>query len=252
MGDGAYHLRFRPRLASEAHNAALSLATNLAVADALFAHGVGLFRVMAAPDARAVMRLRQTARAFGLPWPQTQTLAQFEDGLDPADPRHAAFMLAVRRAGSRAAYAPFEAGVTPWHAAMAATYAHATAPLRRLADRYVVEAALAVANNEPVSGEVAAAFAGLPKVMEDYERVSGQVDSAVRDLAEAVLLAGREGEVFDGVIVDEDDRGVVMQITDPAVLTRIRASKVDPGSPVRAKLVSADPATRRVEFERVG
>jgi hypothetical protein len=43
-----------------------------------------------------------------------------------------------------------------------------------------------------------------------------------------------------------------MQITDPAVLTRIRASKVDPGSPVRAKLVNADPATRRVEFERVG
>jgi exoribonuclease R len=88
--------------------------------------------------------------------------------------------------------------------------------------------------------------------MDDHERVAGQVDAAVRDLAEAVLLSGREGDVFDGVIVDEDDRGAVMQITDPAVLTRIRASKVDPGSPVRAKLVSADPATRRVEFERVG
>ena len=88
--------------------------------------------------------------------------------------------------------------------------------------------------------------------MEDYERVSGQVDAAVRDLAEAVLLTGREGEVFDGVIVDEDDRGAVMQITDPAVLARIRASKVDPGSPVRAKLVSANPAERRIEFERVG
>jgi len=36
------------------------------------------------------------------------------------------------------------------------------------------------------------------------------------------------------------------------VLTRIRASKVDPGSRVRAKLVSADPAERRIEFERVG
>ena len=34
----------------------------------------------------------------------------------------------------------------PWHAAMSATYAHATAPLRRLADRYVVRATLAIAN----------------------------------------------------------------------------------------------------------
>ena len=33
---------------------------------------------------------------------------------------------------------------------MAATYAHGTAPLRRLADRYVNEAVLAVANGKPV------------------------------------------------------------------------------------------------------
>jgi hypothetical protein len=58
--------------------------------------------------------------------------------------------------------------------------------------------------------------------------------------------------VFDGVIVDEDQRGPVMQITDPAVLTRIRASHVTPGDDVRAKLISADPDNRKVEFERVG
>ena len=37
--DGGYALRFRPRLTSEEHNAALSLATNLAVADALYDAG---------------------------------------------------------------------------------------------------------------------------------------------------------------------------------------------------------------------
>ena len=37
--------------------------------------------------------------------------------------------------------------------------AHATAPLRRLADRYVVEAAFAVANGRPVPDDVQAAFA---------------------------------------------------------------------------------------------
>jgi exoribonuclease R len=52
----------------------MSLATNMAVADALFAAQTGLFRVMAPPDARAVSRLRHTARAFGLDWPEAMPL----------------------------------------------------------------------------------------------------------------------------------------------------------------------------------
>ena len=62
-------------------------------------------------------------------------LKEFERGLDGRDPAEAAFMLAIRRAGQGASYTPYAPGETPWHAAMAATYAHATAPLRRLADR---------------------------------------------------------------------------------------------------------------------
>src|SRR4029079_2511161 len=64
--DGRLQLRFRPRTPAEDDNAALSLATNLAVARALRAHHTGLFRVMAEPDTRAVRRLRHTAQAFGL------------------------------------------------------------------------------------------------------------------------------------------------------------------------------------------
>ena len=250
--DGRWVLRFDPRLESEDQNAGMSLATNLAVADALHAAKTGLFRVMPDVPDRAVGRLRHIARAFHLEWPSDVSLADFQRSLARDDPKANAFLLAVRRASGGATYEPFQEGRTPWHSAMAATYAHATAPLRRLADRYVVEAALAVANGQPVPDEIAAAFDGLPKVMEESERLGGQVDAAVRDLAEAVFLSGREGEVFDGVVVDEDDRGAVMQITEPAILTRIRASNVDPGSPVRAKLVSAIPADRRIEFERVG
>ncbi|MGN6279590.1 MAG: RNB domain-containing ribonuclease, partial [Sphingomonas sp.] len=55
--DGKFELHFRPRLAAEDNNAALSLATNLAIADALQAHHTGLFRVMPAPDDRALGRL---------------------------------------------------------------------------------------------------------------------------------------------------------------------------------------------------
>lgn len=250
--DGRWVLRFDPRLASEDDNAGMSLATNLAVADTMLAAGTGLFRVMAEPTERAVQRLRRTARAFGLDWPSAASLADFQRSLSTTDPRSAAFLIAVRRAGGGASYETHADGAGPWHAAMAATYAHATAPLRRLADRYVVETTLAVANGRPVPDDVQAALAALPKAMATAEQRANSVDRAVIDLAEAVLLAGREGEVFDAVVVDEDDRGAVVQVVEPAVLARVSATRVDPGDDVRVRLVAADPIGRTVEFSRVG
>lgn len=249
--DGRFALRLRPLLESERRNAALSLATNMAVADALLAAGTGLFRVMAAPDARAIGRLRQTARAFGLDWPGKASLEAFERSLDPADPRQAAFLLAVRRAGNGASYEPFRAGVRPWHAAMAATYVHATAPLRRLADRFVVEAALAVANGKPVPDHVAAAFPLLPAVMARADARSGQIERAVIDLAEAAILEGREGEIFAAVVTDLGEQGARIQLCDLPVVARTTARGVAPGDPLRVRLVAADPERRSVRFERV-
>ena len=63
----------------------------------------------------------------------------------------------------------------------------------RLADRYVVEATLAIANGRPVPEDVAAAFAALPSTMASCEQRANTVDRAVIDLAEAVLLAGPRG-----------------------------------------------------------
>ncbi|MEY4056185.1 MAG: hypothetical protein RL519_1520 [Pseudomonadota bacterium] len=250
-GDGRFRLRFRPLLPSETRNAALSLACNLAVAQLLLDHQTGLFRVMAGPDPAAEARLRQTAKAFGLVWPVEAPLAQFEKHLDPADPRHAAFMLAVRRAGRGASYAAYAPDSLPWHAAMAAPYAHATAPLRRLADRYVVEAALALANGRPVPEPVAAAFARLPATMQRAEARAGQLERAVVDLAETAILANRTGELFDAVVTDLGEQGARIQLCDLPVVARTAAHGVVPGDPVRVRLDSADPATRRLAFQRV-
>jgi len=250
VGDD-FHLTFRPRLQSEDRNAALSLATNLAVADALQAHQTGLFRVMAPPDERAIRRLRFTARAFGLAWPAEETLGQFQKNLHAADPRQAAFMLAVRRAGEGARYAPYQAGVVPWHVAMAATYAHATAPLRRLADRYVVRAALAIANGQALPDVVAAAFPKLPPVMARADALGGQIERAVVDLAEAVMLKGSEGRIFAAIVTDVDDRGARMQLRDDPVVARIEAHGVQPGDALTVRLVSTDPEHRLISFQRV-
>lgn len=249
--DGGFVLAFRPRLPSEEHNAALSLATNLAVADALYAAGTGLFRVMPDVDERRIRSLRHSARAFGLEWPTDVPLDEFERSLPRDDPRTSAFLIAVRRAAGGASYAPFDPARRPWHSALAATYAQATAPLRRLQDRYVVEAALAVANGRPVPDEVQAAFRTLPAAMAQAEQRANRAEREALALAEAAVLAGREGEVFDAVVVDEGEWGTEVQICDPAILVRITARRVDPGDDLRVRLVAADPARRRVEFERV-
>ena len=250
--DGHFALRFRPQLQSETQNAALSLAANLAIADMLFTHKTGLFRVMAAPDERAINRLRHSAKALGLNWPGDVTLPDFVKTLDSAKARDAAFQAAVRRAGPGASYAPFLPGVQPWHSAMAATYAHATAPLRRLADRYVIEAIVQIANGQTVSEDLNSIFQRLPQVMAKAEEKAGQIDRAVLDLAEAVTLQGCEGRRFSAVVTDVDERGARIQLSDPAVVARMDAKGALPGNAISVRLISVDVANRQVRFERVG
>ena len=249
--DDGFELRYRPRTPAEEQNAALSLAANMAVADALSAARTGLFRVMPEVDERHTRRLRHTAQAFGLDWPKDLSLGSFQRSLPRDDPRTLAFLLAARRASGGASYAPYRDGVRPWHSAVAATYAHATAPLRRLQDRYVIGAILAIANGDEVPDDVEAAFERLPEAMAAGEQRANAADRAALDLAEAVVLDGCEGQLFDAVVTDTDDRGARIQITDPAIVASVDARHVGPGDRVRVRLVDADPEHRTVRFERV-
>ena len=249
LADGGFQLSFRPLLQSEQDNAALSLAANMAVADAMLAHKTGLFRVMAGPDAFNVQRLRNAARALGLSWPTSIGLGDYQRTLDPTDPKQAALMLEIRRAGNGASYQPYQEGVVPWHEAMAATYAHATAPLRRLADRYVVRCALAIANGQAVPQAVTDAFARLPKVMGRADARASQINHAAIDLAEAVMLKERVGETFKAAVTDIVDHGVRVQLADMPVVANVKATGLKQGDTVELKLVSADPDQRSIVFE---
>lgn len=248
---GRFSLGFRPMLPMEQDNAALSLAANLAIAKTLVEHHTGLFRTMPEPGKRALKRLKHTAKALGVEWPQGMDLPTLERKLDPNNKTDAAFMLAARRAGERASYAPFEEGVTPWHSAVAATYVHATAPLRRLADRYVCLATLAVANGKPVDETVSKAFPELPKVMDRADSKAGQVESAVVELAESVVLSGHVGEDFEAHVIEIDQRGAKIQLCDEPVVTRLPADGLSDGDVLELKLTEADPTRRLMRFARV-
>jgi exoribonuclease R len=130
------------------------------------------------------------------------------------------------------------------HFAIAAAYAHATAPLRRLQDRFVSECCLAACAGTPVPGWVRAGLPALPAAMAAADHRAREVERGVIDLVEAVLLAPRVGERFDAVVVDDG----LVQLRDPAVRARLDGHGAEPGTEVAVRLDAADPVTRTVRF----
>jgi exoribonuclease R len=91
---------------------------------------------------------------------------------------------------------------------------------------------------------VRAGLADLPAAMSAGTRRANAVERGVVDLVEAVLLAGREGERFDAVVIDEG----LLQLRDPAVRGRLTGPSPALGSEVSVRLDRADPVARTVAF----
>ena len=246
---GRWTVRYRVPLASEELNAQVSLLTGMAAARLMLRAGTGILRTQAPPDDGALARLRRQARALGVDWPAGTSYPEFLRALDPALPAHAALMHEATGVGRGAGYTAFD-GEPPAdsrHFAIAADYAHATAPLRRLQDRFVSECCLAVCGGEPIPDWVRAGLPALPEVMAAGARRANAVERGVVDLVEAVLLEGREGERFDAVVVDEGR----IQLREPAVRGALESGCPEPGSEIAVRLDRADPATRQVAFSLV-
>ena len=129
--------------------------------------------------------------------------------------------------------------IRPWHSATAATYAWPR-PLRRLADRYVVMATLAIANGRPVPDEISSAFTKLPEVMRHADDTANQIERAVIDLGEVALISSQTQRTFEAVVTDVDDRGSRIQLCKLPVVSRVDTHNVEPGDDIRVRLVSAD------------
>ncbi|MEQ1829117.1 MAG: RNB domain-containing ribonuclease [Pirellula sp.] len=247
---GGVRLDLRARLPSELVNATLSLAVNMAIGSLFKQSQVGLFRVMEDPAPNAVARLRLAAHALGIEWPSNLSLRDLQRRMDANNITHQRFLLEARRAGGRASYAVYDENKLPWHSAVAAIYSHATAPMRRLADRYVLELALLLSHGKPIPSELTDRLGRLPATMERCEGRAANVDRSVIDLLEAVSLQHRVGEVLLAEVVDAE-AGVV-QTTDSAIRSRAtRLKNAANGDWVHVRIESADPATRRVVLAAV-
>lgn len=250
-----WDLEYRAPPPVEAWNAQISLLTGMGAAWLMLQAGVGLLRVLPPPDDRDVARLRRTAQALEIDWPSAQGYAEFVRTLDPAYANQAAMITSCTRLLRGAGYVGFHgpAPVQARHSALAAPYAHVTAPLRRLVDRYTGEICLAICAEKPVPDWVLSELETLPEVMRESSRRANGYERAVIDLVETCVLRDRVDEVFRAVVVaveDRDDRRGTVMIREPAIEAPVSSAVPLPlGDDVTVRLTSADLDSRKVHFE---
>ncbi|MFC8303569.1 RNB domain-containing ribonuclease [Specibacter sp. NPDC057265] len=261
--DGRYVLQFRPNLPIEDWNAQISLLTGMAAAQIMIAGKVGILRTMPAPDAEAIAAYRLQTVALGHPWGQDLAYGEYLRSLDTSKPAHLALMHAATTLFRGAGYTPFQGEVPAQllQAAVGAPYAHATAPLRRLVDRFVLAICAALCAGEEAPEWAVAALAELPDIMAASNQLANRVDRAAVDTIEAAILRHRVGEEFHAVVLagprknGTGSNGAAprspIQIEVPAI-TAFCEGALEPGTEVRVKLVEADIATRTVRFIPAG
>jgi exoribonuclease R len=249
--DDTWQLVLRAPLPVESYNAEISLLTGMCAARLMLDHEHGILRTLPPPGADAVRALRRAAHALGIPWPDGAAPGDVLAGLDRTNARHVVLIEHATTLLRGAAYTTF-AGRLPavqTHAGIGAPYAHVTAPLRRLVDRYASEVCVALHADTPVPAWVDAAFATLPDTMRAGDQRAHAADRAVVDATEAWLLRGHVGERYDVLVIDADDHGATVTLDEPAVRARCQGDNLTVGTRVPAELVRADVATRTVLFE---
>ncbi len=240
--DGGFVLDFRPPVAAEDWNAQISLLTGMAAATMMIEAGVGVLRTMPAPTEGAIARFKRAARGLHAQWPDGEPYGDFVRSLDRTNPRHLALIHEATTLFRGAGYTAFDGEVPTEreHGAVAAPYAHVTAPLRRLVDRFGLVVCEAVSRGVEVPQEVRSALADLPDLMRASDQRARSAERACADATEAAVLQGRVGEVFDAVVVDRSESGLEVQLVDLPVLTKVPGAKAEPGASVRVRVVSAE------------
>jgi exoribonuclease R len=279
LPDGGYRIVAAPPLPVEDWNAQISLMTGMAAAELMLQGKVGILRTMPAPDESSLRHFRRQTGALGKPWDGRISYGEYLRTLDPTDPRQLAIVHSAGMLFRGAGYTHFD-GAVPEDAiqsAIGAAYAHSTAPLRRLIDRFVLVICEALSNGAEVPGWAREALPSLPAIMAASDQLAAKLERLSLDTVEAALLSNHIGQEFDAVVIsgskpaknggtNGNGKGSngngksngngngpsgIVQIAEPAVTARC-PGELEPGTQVRVRVVSSDIATREVRLELVG
>lgn len=253
VADGdSWKIRMRTRTAVDGWNAEISLLTGMCAADLMLRAGIGMLRTLPEPHGGDLQRFQRAAKALGVPWPDGATAATVLAGLDPGLPISQALMSDATRLLRGAGYESFD-GTQPEvkdHAGIGGPYAHVTAPLRRLADRFGIEISLAVCAGIPVPDWVRQALPLIPGIMSESDHLAAKVDRTCADQVEAWMLEHKVGQSFDAFVLraDDDGKGGEVVLDDPPVIAKCAGTDLPEGKQVQVTLRSVDVARRSVEF----
>jgi exoribonuclease R len=267
---GGYRIAAAPSLPVEDWNAQISLMTGMAAAQMMLDGKVGILRTMPAPDERSLLHFKRQTSALGKPWDGQVTYGEYLRTLDASDPKQLAILHSAGTLFRGAGYTPFDGEVpaNAIQAAIGAPYAHTTAPLRRLIDRFVLVICEALSNNHDIPQWAREALPSLPEIMAASDQLAGRLERAALDTVEAALVANHIGQEFDAVVISgsKPSNGAgskaangngngngngpigVIQIADPAVTARCDG-EMQSGTKVRVRLLKADIASREIRFE---
>ena len=251
VDDGTYRIERRRPLPVEEWNAQLSLMTGMTAASVMIDAGVGVLRTMPQPDEKSFEAFRRQTEALGRPWTSGE-YGEYLRELDRADPLTLPVLEAAAALFRGAGYVVFD-GAAPAdaeQAAIAAPYAHATAPLRRLVDRWTLAICLAVSSGREAPGWARESLSELPGLMQASSQRASKLNSATINCVEAALMTPFVGSRVEASVIEirEGDRATV-QIADPAVTASapVPAGSA-PGDIVSLTLVRADITKGELEF----
>ena len=215
-----YALEFETPKESEEWNEQVSLLTGprRGAADAGGEGGAGAGDGPAGSRGAGVRFAARRGR-WAFDWPQEMSYPDFIRSLDLAHPCITPLLWQARRVNRGADYLAFdgELPADPLHHALAMPYAHTTAPLRRLCDRYVLDLLVQLSAGARPSAAEVETLGRLPAVMDEAERRESRFERRAVDIAEAWVLRERVGERFAATVLGARGGDVEVQIEDPPV-----------------------------------
>lgn len=245
--DGTYSLITEPRHEVMDYNSEISLLTGMCAGQMMTKAGVGFLRTLGEATEESESEFRAEAKALG--FEVGDSITQFLQSVDADSPRGMAVMREAAKLLRGADYIWLGDAEADVHAGIGGYYAHVTAPLRRLVDRFATEVCLALYAGEDIPKWVTSKAPEVAEVMRTTTGKTSQVDSAVLRLTEATILKPWVGQNFDAVILqtNEDKGNARALVIEPPVMGFVSGTPEE-GTETVISLIEADIESRNVTF----
>lgn len=281
--DGAerYVLGIDERQEMNDFNSELSLLAGMCAGEMMVRAGVGILRTLPPAGDKEISAFDHSAHALGFDR-SGRPIGELLADIDASTPRGMALMRDAQSLLRGAGYQQFglvgvdaeagesepagaggagsekpagaagageDAAVEPSiHAGIGGHYAHVTAPLRRLVDRFATEICLAIASAQSIPEWVTANVDQVLGTMKSSGQTASAVDRACLKLTEAVVLQPWVGQNFNATVLNSDggDKAKIL-VEEPPILTTCVGGP-DEASTIKVTLIEAEPAARKVRF----